>query len=176
MRRAEIIGALFLGLLSIYLMWKSGEPPAWDPDVPRFANIGLIKGEGPGSGFWPFWLSAIMLGCCVWIGINWFRRISPPSQSDEPFMDSYAKRMLLLVGGGLFGFLVLIEVAGFYGGMFVFLAYYLGYLGRHSVVQTVTISLAVPIVSFFFFDVAMRIVLPKGYLEPLFLPLYDIFL
>jgi len=33
-----------------------------------------------------------------------------------------------------------------------------------------------PIVSFFFFDIAMRIVLPKGYLEPLFIPLYDIFL
>jgi len=157
-------------------MWKSGEPPAWNPDVPRFANIGLIEGEGPGSGFWPFWLSAIMLVCCVWIGINWFRRTSPPSQSDEPFLDSYAKRMLLLVGGGLLGFLILIEVIGFYGGMFVFLAYYLGFLGRHSLVQTVTISLAVPIVSFFFFDVAMRIVLPKGYLEPLFLPLYDIFL
>ena len=176
MRRAEIIGAFFLGLLSIYLMWKSGEPPAWNPDVPRYANIGLIKGEGPGSGFWPFWLSAIMLICSIWIGINWFRRTSPPSQSDEPFLDSYAKRMLLLVGGGLLGFLVLIEVVGFYGAMFAFLAYYLGFLGRHSLVQTVTISLAVPIVSFFFFDVAMRIVLPKGYLEPLFLPLYDIFL
>jgi hypothetical protein len=30
--------------------------------------------------------------------------------------------------------------------------------------------------SFFFFDIAMRIVLPKALTEPLFLPLYDIFL
>ncbi|MBT6094516.1 MAG: tripartite tricarboxylate transporter TctB family protein [Rhodospirillaceae bacterium] len=176
MRRAEIIGAFFLGLLSIYLMWKSGEPPAWNPDIKRFDNIGLIEGEGPGSGFWPFWLSAIMLICCVWIGWNWYKRTSPPSQSEEPFLDSYAKRMLLLVGGGLFGFLALIHVVGFYGGMFIFMAYYLGFLGRHSIVQTLTISTAVPVISFFFFDVAMRIVLPKGYLEPLFLPLYDIFL
>ena len=84
--------------------------------------------------------------------------------------------LLLLVGGGLFGFLALIHVVGFYGGMFIFMAYYLGFLGRHSIVQTLTISTAVPVISFFFFDVAMRIVLPKGYLEPLFLPLYDIFL
>lgn len=176
MRKAEIIGAVFLGLLSIYLMWKSGEAPAWNTDIARFDNIGLIKGEGPGSGFWPFWLSAIMLVCCVWIGINWYRRTSPPSQSEEPFLDSYAKRMLYMVGGGLFGFLVLIEVTGFYGAMFLFMAYYLWFLGRHSILKTLVISSAVPIISFFFFDVAMRIVLPKGYLEPLFIPLYDLFL
>ena len=56
MRIAEIVTAILLGILSIYLMWKSGEPPSWNPDVPRFANIGFIEGEGPGSGFWPFWL------------------------------------------------------------------------------------------------------------------------
>jgi hypothetical protein len=73
MKRAEIVTALLLGIFSIYLMWKSGEPPSWDPTVPRFANIGMIEGEGPGSGFWPFWLSLFMLISCLWIGINWFR-------------------------------------------------------------------------------------------------------
>ena len=69
----------FLGIFSIYLMWKSGEPPSWNPDIHRFANIGMIEGEGPGSGFWPFWLSLIMLICCVWIGFNWYRGVSPQS-------------------------------------------------------------------------------------------------
>jgi len=176
MRRAEIVTAVILGLLSIYLMWKSGEAPSWNPDIARFDNIGLIEGEGPGSGFWPFWLSGIMLICSIWIGVNWYRGISPQSQSDEPFLDSYGKQMLLLVGGGLIGFLVLIHFLGFYGGMFVFLIYYLKFLGKHSIIQTMSVAVAVPVVCFFFFDVAMRIVLPKGYLEPLFLPLYDIFL
>ena len=63
MRKAEIIMAFVLGLFSLGLMWKSGEPPSWNPDIPRFANIGFIDGEGPGSGFWPFWLSLIMLLC-----------------------------------------------------------------------------------------------------------------
>ena len=67
-------------------------------------------------------------------------------------------------------------ILGFYGGIVVFLFYYLYFLGRHSIRRTLAISLGVPIVSFFFFDVAMRIVLPKGYLEPLFIPLYAIFL
>ncbi len=176
MRRAEIVTSIILGILSLYFMWKSGEAPSWNPDIARFDNIGFIDGEGPGSGFWPFWLSAIMLICCIWIGINWYRKTSPQSVSEEPFLDSYGKKMLLMVGGGLLGFLGLIHIVGFYGAMFIFLFYYMKFLGRHSTRITLTISVFMPVISFFFFDIAMRIVLPKGYLEPLFIPLYDIFL
>ncbi|MDA1308024.1 MAG: tripartite tricarboxylate transporter TctB family protein [Proteobacteria bacterium] len=176
MRRAEIVTAVLLGLLSIYLMWKSGEGPSWDPDSVRFANIGMIEGEGPGSGFWPFWLSLIMLISCLWTGFNWWRGKTPPSQSDQPYLSQHAKRMLLRVGGSLIVFLALIHVIGVYGAMVVFFVYYLRFLGHHSIPRTVAIAVAVPVFSFFFFDVAMRIVLPKGYLEPLFIPLYDIFL
>ena len=176
MRRAEIVTAFILGLCSLGLMWKSGEGPAWNPDVARFDNIWMIEGEGPGSGAWPFWLSLIMLLCCVWIGINWYRKTSPPSVSEEPFLGAYGKKMLLQVGGGLFAFLAAIHLAGFYGAMLLFLIYYIRFLGRHSWRQTLAIAIGMPVISFFFFDIAMRIVLPKGYLEPLFIPLYDIFL
>ncbi|MCH7486384.1 MAG: tripartite tricarboxylate transporter TctB family protein, partial [Proteobacteria bacterium] len=37
-------------------------------------------------------------------------------------------------------------------------------------------ALAIPVVSFFFFEIALRKTLPKGFTEPLFYPLYDIFL
>ncbi len=176
MRRAEIVMAVFMGIFSAYLMWKSGEPPAWDPTVARFANIGWIEGEGPGSGWWPFWLSLMMLICSIWMGVNWWRRTSPPSQSSEPYMDSYGWKMLLLVGGGVLAFVGSIHIVGTYGGMFLFLVYYLYFLGKHSIGLTLAIAIATPVFCFFFFDVAMRIVLPKGYSEPLFVPLYDIFL
>ncbi len=176
MRRAEIVTAIILGILSIYLMWKSGEAPAWNPDLARFDNIGYIEGEGPGSGFWPFWLSAVMLACCIWVGINWYRKASPQSVSGEPFLDSHGKKMLLFIGGGLIAFLGLIHVIGFYGAIFVFLACYLKFLGKHTWRLTLTVAVFTPVISFFFFDIAMRIVLPKGYLEPLFIPLYDTFL
>ena len=179
MRRTEIVTAVILGLFSLYLMWEAGEPSpnAWDPAMQhRFANVGWIEGEGPGSGFWPFWLSTIMFLCCVWIGINWARGTSPNSQSDKVFLDSHGKKMMCLVGGGLLGFLILIGLIGFYGAIFVFMMYYLLVIGRHRFGISLAISTALPVVSFFFFDVAMRIFLPKGYLEPLFVPLYDIFL
>ena len=176
MRRAELIIAIALAFFSMYLMWKSGEGPSWDPDIARFDNIGFDETGTPGSGFWPFWLSFAMLLSCVWIMVNWVRRVSPPSRSEEVYMDSYSWRMLLLVGGGLFAFLGLIEWLGFYVAIFLFLVYYMRFLGKHAWRKTLIISILTPVFSFFFFDVAMRIVLPKGITEPLFLPLYEIFL
>lgn len=175
MRIAELVTACILSLLSIYLMWKSGEPPSWNPEVGRFANIGFIEGEGPGSGFWPFWLSLVMLISCLWTIRNWAQKTTAISQSSEVFLDAYGKRMIVLVGGGVFAFLVMIEILGFYGAIPLFLVYYLKVLGNHTIKLTLLIALITPIVLFLFFDIAMRIVLPKGYLEPLFLPLYDFF-
>ncbi len=165
MRRAEIITAALMALFSIYLMVKSAELP-----------VGWIEDEGPGGGAFSFWLAAVMLLCCVFIAINWFRRKSPQSVSDEEYMDSAARKKFLLVGGGVTAMIALVHFIGMYGAILVFLIYYIRFLGRHTWPTTMMISVSAPIVTFFFFDVAMRIVLPKGYLEPLFLPLYDIFL
>jgi len=174
MRRAEYVTAGVLALFSLYVMWKAGQP-AWEGE-PWWGNITYVRGEGPGSGFWPFWLATIMLGCSIWIFVNCWRRTSPPSRSEEPFLDSYGISMLIKVGGGVTVFIGLIHFIGMYGAMVVFLFYYLFYLGRHSLALTLSVALGAPVVTFFFFDVAMRIVLPKGYLEPLFIPAYDMFL
>lgn len=159
MRRAEIITAGVLALLSIYMMWKSTELDIW-----------YIRGEGPGGGAWPFWLSAIMLVCTGVIAFNGIRRTSPPSQSTEPLLDGYGMRMLLLVGGGITGFIGLTHIISMYGAMFVFLIYYLRFLGRHTWPLTMAISVGIPVVFFYFFEALMRVTLPKGmaFLDPVF--------
>jgi hypothetical protein len=165
MRRAEIVTAGVLALLSLYLMWKSTE-----------LNIGYVPGKGPGGGAWPFWLSAIMLICTGVIAFNWYRKSSPPSKSTEPLLDSYGKKMLVLVCGGIIGFVALVNVISIYGAMCVFLIYYLRFLGRHSWALTIAIATIVPIVFFFFFEALMRITMPKGmsFLEPVFNALNNI--
>ena len=159
MRFAEIFTAGLLALLSIYLMWKSAE-----------LDIGYIKGEGPGGGAWPFWLSGLMLICTGFIAFNWVKRVSPPSRSDQPFLDSYSLRMVLLVGGGLFGFIALTGIISIYGAMVIFLLYYLKFLGRHSWSLTLVLSVGIPIIFFIFFEALMRITLPKGlnFTEPFY--------
>ena len=165
MRNGEIVLAGLLALLSIYLMWKSTELP-----------IGYIAGTGPGGGFWPFWLSAIMLCCCGLIALNWWRGKTPASVSDEPALDSYGWRMLLLVGGGIFVFVGLVEIISMYGAIAVFLLYYLRYLGRHGWGPTLAISLITPVAFFFFFEGAMQITMPTGmpFTDPVFNVLYEI--
>ncbi len=159
MRRAEIITAGVLALLSIYMMWKSTE-----------LDVGYIRGEGPGGGAWPFWLAGIMLICTGFIAFNWYKQTSPPSQSEEPLLDPYGRKMLLLVGGGIVGFVALVGVISMYGAMFVFLIYYLRFLGRHRWIVTMAIAIAVPVIFFFFFEALMRVTLPKGmsFTEPVF--------
>ena len=164
MRNGEIIVAGILALFSIYLMVKSAELP-----------IGFTE-RGPGGGAWPFWLSAIMLVCCGMIAFNWWRRTSPPSQSDEPFLDGYGWRMVATVGGGIVVFVALIEIVSMYGAIAVFLLYYLRFLGRHSWALSLGLAVATPLIFFFFFEGAMRITMPTGlpFTDPVFDVLYEI--
>ena len=165
MRYGEIVTAGVLALFSIYLMWKSTELP-----------IGYISGRGPGGGAWPFWLSAIMLTCCAVIAVNWWRQTSPFSRSEEPLLDAYGKRILVLVGGAIVAFVALINVISMYGAIAVFLFYYMRFLGRHGWGLTLSVALVTPIALFFFFEGAMRITMPSGmpFTQPVFDLLYEI--
>jgi hypothetical protein len=165
MRKAELIMAIVLGVFSAYMMWKSAELP-----------IGWIPEEGPGGGAFPFWLSAGMLVCCIWIAVRWFRRTTAVSRSEEPYMDPAAIYLFAMVAGSITVMVGLIHFIGVYLAVPLFLLFYMRMLGNHSWVSTGSISVAAPVVAFFFFEIALRITLPKGYTEPLFYPLYDMFL
>ncbi|MFU8778797.1 MAG: tripartite tricarboxylate transporter TctB family protein, partial [Roseovarius sp.] len=121
MRVGELITAGVLALLSVYLMYKAS------------ANgIGFVAGTGPQGGFWPFWLSLGMLISTGFVALNWVRGVSPASRSEEPVLDDFGLKTLLLVGGGIIGFVALIDVLSMYGAVAVFMLYYLKILGRHS--------------------------------------------
>lgn len=165
MRRGEIITAGVLALFSIYLMYKSS-----------LNGVGYIAGTGPAGGFWPFWLSLGMFLSTIWIAVNWYRRTSPPSRSEEPVLDGHGRRVLFLVGGGLVAFVVLIPIVSMYGAIMLFLLYYLRYLGRHSWYLTIPMAIGLPLVLFFFFEGLMRISMPTGmsFTDPVFNILYNI--
>jgi putative tricarboxylic transport membrane protein len=165
MRVAELVMALAMAVFSLYLMWKSAELP-----------IGWIPEEGPGGGAFPFWLSVGMLVCCMVIVIRWFRRTSPLSRSTEPYMDTRAVRIFALAAGSLFVMIASIHLIGVYGAIPLFLIFYMRYMGSHPWRLTGALAVAMPVATFFFFEIALKISLPKGETEPLFFPLYDIFL
>ena len=157
MRRAELIVAVFLAIFSLYLMWKSTELPiGWDPD------------KGPGGGAFPFWLSAGMLVCALLIAYRTLRGLTPESRSTEPFMDRESFRMILIVVASLTALVAGIHVIGIYGSVPLFLIFYLRYMGKHSWVTTLLVSLTTPVVTFLFFEKLLLILLPKGITDELF--------
>ena len=153
-----------MAILSLYLMWKSAELP-----------IGWLPGEGPGGGAFPFWLSAGMLICSLWVILRWIRKSSPPSRSTAPYMEKQAFKLFLIGAGSLAVMIGSIHIIGVYGAVPLFLIFYMRVLGRHSWGTTGALAVGTPIVLFLFFEIALTITLPKGLTEPLFYPLYDIF-
>ena len=163
MRLAELAMAMIMAVCSVALMIKSTELP-----------VGWIPDEGPGGGAFPFWLAAGMLVCCVWIMVNWARRRSPPSRSDEPYMDRHTLALIVAAAGSLGVMIALVHVVGVYFAMPLFLIFYMRFMGRHSWPLTASLAVVIPVLTFFFFEGALKITLPKGYSEPLFYPLYDL--
>ena len=174
-RTAELLMALLMAAFSGYLMIKSAELPyGWIPD------------EGPGGGAWPFWLSAIMLICCGAMLVNWVRGTSAPSMSRESFFQpgvlrdsgSVAVALFLTIGvfeGLTLGGVPVLPALGAYVGIFLFMVFYVGILGRHSFMTTALFSIIVPVATFMFFELALKIILPKGMTEPFFLPIFKYF-
>ncbi|MFT5508403.1 MAG: putative tricarboxylic transport membrane protein [Hyphomicrobiaceae bacterium] len=174
-RTAELLMALLMAAFSGYLMIKSAELPyGWIPD------------EGPGGGAWPFWLSAIMLICCGAMLVNWVRGTSAPSMSRERFFQpgvlrdsgSVAVALFLTIGvfeGLTLGGVPVLPALGAYVGIFLFMVFYVGILGRHSFMTTALFSIIVPVATFMFFELALKIILPKGMTEPFFLPIFKYF-
>ena len=164
MRVAELVMAVVLAAFSVYLMVKSAELP-----------IGWIPKSGPGAGAFPFWLAAGMLVCCIWIIVRWALRLSPPSQSDEPYLDQRSRRLFIVGAVPLIVMIGMIHVVGVYVSLPLYLAFYLRYVGGHSWPLTAAVALITPVATFLFFEIALTIELPKGITEPLFYPIYDLF-
>ena len=164
--------AVLFAAFSGYLMWKAGEVPSWAGE--RFDNVWIDDNGWPGTGFWPFWLAGLMLLCSVWVIINALLKLSPPSQSDEPFLDWFAIKMLITVGGGVVAMVALTPVISMHFAVGLFMIYYVGILGRHGWKLTLTLGALSPVAIFLFFDIAMEKTLPKGYADPIFNVFYGL--
>ena len=163
-RTAELLMALVMGAFSIYLMVKSTELP-----------IGWIEEEGPGGGTWPFWLSTIMLISCGGILFNWFRKHGKIATSTKTYIEAHVLGDVAAVAGALIVTVALFSFIGIYGALPLFLIFYLRFMGKHSWSLTATLTVLIPVVIFYFFEITLKIILPKGITEPLFIPLYKIF-
>ncbi len=162
-RTAEIITAVVCALCAIGLMIKSAE-----------LNIGWIEGRGPGSGAWPFWLSAGMLLASLATMYRWVRRITPESRSTEPYITGDRLKVVGISAGSVFFLLAATHLVGIYLALLLFLLFYLKFVGRHSWPLTIILMIGIPVFVFGLFEWALKIPLPKSITEPWFYPVYDL--
>lgn len=164
-KTAELSMAIFLLLASIALMYKSSE-----------LNIGWISGRGPGAGMWPFYLALGMALSCVATIYRWYKRATPESRNEEPFLSSETFPIVAITVGSLLGLLIGIHIIGIYFSLAAFMIFYIGFVGRHNWLTTMLISIGTPIFIFCLFEWALTTSLPKGLsmFEPLYYPIYDL--
>ncbi len=94
-------------------------------------------------------------------------------------MDRTGFALFLVNAGSVTAMIAAVQFISVYGAIFFFLIFYLRFYGRHTWALTLIVAVVTPIVAFFFFDVALRITLPKGLPwveENFYYPLYEWFL
>ena len=163
-RQAEFVMAIATIIVSLGLMWSSTDGLA----------IGWVPEKGPGSGFWPFWLSTGMLLASIVTLVRWFRGATPESRSQESYISRDA---MIVVGTAVLALLFLligIHLVGIYFSLPIFLLFYIRFVGKHPWPITIMIVGGLPVFIFAMFEWALQIPLPKAVTEEWFYPVFDI--
>lgn len=152
-RMAELVMGVLTLLASLGLMYKI---------VSDGLSIGWIAERGPGSGMWPFWLSIGMALSSIWTLLRWKQGVTPESRDNAPYIDPDTIFLVAVTAGSILALLVMTYFIGLYLSMMLFLLFYLKVIGRHKWPLTISVTIAVPVVIYLLFEVALAKYLPRG--------------
>lgn len=142
---AELVVALLvlaLGLTVLIGSWSLGSK--WTSD-------------GPGSGYFPFYVALIM--CISAVGIAWqaWRK-----HSREPFVDSEQLKRVLTVLIPAAIYVGAVQLFGLYVASAVYIALFMWRLGKFSPVKSTIAAVVIVSLFFFMFEVWFKVPLYKG--------------
>jgi putative tricarboxylic transport membrane protein len=147
-RKHQIAACCFLAF-SAYLMWES-----WN-------NMEYYTPLGPGAGFFPFWLGALMGG----LGIVWLVQVSRRAGNTEegpslPPRGGIVRMLSIVLSVGAVS--ALLELLGFQLTMFLFMLFMLMILGRQRIWTTLIIALACSVGVYHVFGRYLDVQLPAS--------------
>jgi len=116
--------------------------------------------DGPKSGFFPFWLAVILIVACGIIILQTFWR-----SSRDVFVTREQLGPVLKVLWPATAMVVLTHFVGLYVASALYIGFYMRWLGRHSWLAVVVLSIGIPVATFLTFEQWFLVPMPKGPLE-----------
>ena len=154
MRALDLVTAAVLMLLSAIVIYDA-------------LRLGVGWGlEGPESGFFPFWLAAILAAVSIVLFVQALR-----SRSQKPFVTAERFVPVLKVLGPLAGFVILTDPPGPWSGLGLYVAaglylgFYMRWVGSHHWRTVLALATAIPVLTFFIFETWFLVPMPKGPVE-----------
>ncbi|HVV61989.1 MAG TPA: tripartite tricarboxylate transporter TctB family protein [Pseudolabrys sp.] len=125
-------------------------------------KVGIGWGaEGPRAGFFPFYVSLIVLISCV---IN-LATIIMASSSGKIFAEWGQLRQVFSVIVPVAIYVALVPYIGMYVSSALLIAVFMRWFGRYNWLTVAAIAIIVPVVTFITFEIWFLVPLPKGPLE-----------
>ena len=124
--------------------------------------------DGPQAGYFPFYIGLLI---CISSIINLFRAINMGAAGGKPFVSWGQLKMVLIVMLPCMVYVLLIAnpvySLGIYEASAIFIAFFMGYLGKYKWPKIAAVSIGTMVVFFLMFEVWFKVPLPKGPLEAL---------
>lgn len=148
-RTADIVVAVILmaiGLLVTYDALRLG------------AGWGL---EGPKAGFFPFLMSILVVGGCIII-IRQAVKGKSSGKGEKSFVLPGGLKPALTVFIPALGMVIVTEIVGLYIAAMIYLAAYIGLVGRFRWQTVLLVSIPIPLIFYVVFEKIFLIPLPMG--------------
>jgi hypothetical protein len=117
-------------------------------------------GDGPKSGFFPFWLGTVLMLTAAALLVQAWRR-----SARVPFVSRERLRPVLIVLLPAVGLVVLTQWLGLYVASALYLGGYMRAVGGHRWSSVVLLAIGIPVVTFLVFERWFLVPMPKGPLE-----------
>lgn len=118
--------------------------------------------DGPGSGYFPFYIGLIL--CISGVGILYQ---ALRNKNTEVFVDQEQIKRVLSVFIPALVYVLAVQFIGLYLASFIYIALFMIILGKFSPIKSVITSLIVIVLFFFMFEIWFKVPLFKGQFNPL---------
>ena len=146
-----VVGALFLVFGAIVVFDSVRLGSTWGAD-------------GPKPGYFPFYVGVLICAASL---VNLVAALRVPPARDKAFVEVGQLRMVLTVLVPTAIYAALVTWLGIYVASFLFIGFFMRWLGKYAWWKTVLVSAATMVAFYLVFEIWFKVPLPKGFVERL---------